>query len=397
MVQIAKEFEFEAAHQLESHDGQCANIHGHSYRLRVTLKGSPREQEDAKEGFVIDFKELKQRVKDAFLDEWDHAFLAKGTEAILPQMKSQGLKIVELGFRATAENMCQHIAWLLYKQGLPVDSVRLYETRTSYAQVAMEDLLRQGGPSCYNRPKPVCLDEKLPVSEIFGPTIQGEGMAIGQKSLFLRMYGCDDHCSWCDSTYAWDGQEAPKHWSVEQIVQKIQDLGQPCGCRYITLTGGNPCIHEGAAMNSLITVLKKYGYHIGVETQGTRNPGWLREVDAVTISPKPPSSGNPTSAAAVLPLVRRLQQHRIPFSFKVVLFTEEDFDYMNQLYRQFPGPEYPWYVQPGNSNSKDTFELAQAVSRYEEICQRILQDPELSWVKPLPQLHTWLWGNERGV
>lgn len=206
MVQIAKEFEFEAAHQLESHDGQCANIHGHSYRLRVTLKGSPREQEDAKEGFVIDFKELKQRVKAAFLDEWDHAFLAKGTEAILPQMKSQGLKIVELGFRATAENMCQHIAWLLYKQGLPVDSVRLYETRTSYAQVAMEDLLRQGGPSCYNRPKPVCLDEKLPVSEIFGPTIQGEGMAIGQKSLFLRMYGCDDHCSWCDSTYAMGGQ-----------------------------------------------------------------------------------------------------------------------------------------------------------------------------------------------
>ena len=150
-------------------------------------------------------------------------------------------------------------------------------------------------------------------------------------------------------------------------------------------------------MNSLITALKKYGYHIGVETQGTRNPGWLREVDAVTISPKPPSSGNPTSAAAVLPLVRRLQQHRIPFSFKVVLFTEEDFDYMKRLYRQFPGPEYPWYVQPGNSNSKDTFELAQAVSRYEEICQRILQDPELSWVKPLPQLHTWLWGNERGV
>ena len=71
MVQIAKEFEFEAAHQLESHDGQCANIHGHSYRLRVTLKGIPREQEDAKEGFVIDFKELKQRVKTAFLDEWE--------------------------------------------------------------------------------------------------------------------------------------------------------------------------------------------------------------------------------------------------------------------------------------------------------------------------------------
>lgn len=150
-------------------------------------------------------------------------------------------------------------------------------------------------------------------------------------------------------------------------------------------------------MNSLIALLKKEGYQIGVETQGTRNPRWLLQTDAVTISPKPPSSGNTTEPEVLSPLVQDLRRHRVPFSFKVVIFSEEDYRYLKHLYRIFPGPSFDWYVQPGNPDSKDEFPLRQSMERYQEICRQILDDPELSWVKPLPQLHTWLWGNERGV
>ncbi|MDA5453815.1 7-carboxy-7-deazaguanine synthase QueE, partial [Streptococcus thermophilus] len=48
---------------------------------------------------------------------------------------------------------------------------------------------------------------KLPVLEIFGPTFQGEGRAIGQKTMFVRTAGCDYHCDWCDSAFTWDGSE----------------------------------------------------------------------------------------------------------------------------------------------------------------------------------------------
>lgn len=53
----------------------------------------------------------------------------------------------------------------------------------------------------------------IPVLEIFGPTIQGEGMVIGQKTMFVRTAGCDYSCSWCDSAFTWDG--SAKRYSLD--------------------------------------------------------------------------------------------------------------------------------------------------------------------------------------
>ena len=66
---------------------------------------------------------------------------------------------------------------------------------------------------------------KLPVLEIFGPTFQGEGRAIGQKTMFVRTAGCDYHCDWCDSAFTWDGSEKPTRMTADEVIAELDKLG----------------------------------------------------------------------------------------------------------------------------------------------------------------------------
>lgn len=150
-VTVIKEFTFDSAHQLVGHKGKCANLHGHTYKLHVALKGQPNlEKGSSDEGFVIDFTDLKKIVKEKIVDRLDHAFIAQGNEPALEANRQSGAKTVVLGFRTTVENMAQYIAWKLYQEGLPIDYVQLWETPTGSAIVKLEDLIKQGGP-IYNK------------------------------------------------------------------------------------------------------------------------------------------------------------------------------------------------------------------------------------------------------
>lgn len=393
MVRIYKDFCFEAAHQLEGYEGACANLHGHSYKLRVGLLGNTVTKRISDEGFLMDFGLLKRKVKEIFLDEWDHSFLARGDEAVLGALERAGSKIVRLGFRPTAENMCRHILWQLHINGLPVESVRLNETDTSSAEAKIGDLIRAGGYYTDSvDSNSVDMSQELPVSEIFGPTIQGEGRGIGRKTLFLRTYGCDNKCTWCDTGYAWDGSEEPERMSLLEICGKLELLRKSNGCRHIVLTGGNPCIH-GSAMEGLIRVLKTRGYSISLETQATVLPDWIALLDSVTLSPKAPSSGNTTELDSVRRFTVELKRLEIPCSIKVVVFDEVDLEYFKELYRTLP-VDIAWYIQPGNEGGE--FDLLTSIKRYKELMDKALNDEELTDVSVLPQLHTWLWGNGRG-
>ena len=93
---------------------------------------------------------------------------------------------------------------------------------------------------------------KLPVLEIFGPTFQGEGRAIGQKTMFVRTAGCDYHCDWCDSAFTWDGSEKPTRMTADEVIAELDKLGS---YDYVTLSGGNPAI-LAANMAELVTKLK---------------------------------------------------------------------------------------------------------------------------------------------
>ncbi|MBE6206066.1 MAG: 6-carboxytetrahydropterin synthase [Rikenellaceae bacterium] len=140
-IRLTKEFTFEAAHFLEDYDGVCSQLHGHSYRLYVTVRGIPSDDElDPKNGMVIDFGYLKQLVNDAIISEFDHSLIMQRSERAmaLEQLLSEEFsRIVVLPYRPTTENLLADFAERLLEV-LPDDveifSLRLHETGASYAE-----------------------------------------------------------------------------------------------------------------------------------------------------------------------------------------------------------------------------------------------------------------------
>ncbi|AUM67292.1 6-pyruvoyl tetrahydrobiopterin synthase [Brevibacillus laterosporus] len=150
-VLICKSFSFDSAHQLVKHEGKCANLHGHTYKLEVMLKAVPfGSNNPSNEGFVIDFSDVKEIVKKQIINTMDHAFLAQGNEPAYEIIKNSGSKVFFLGFRTTVENMVTYICWKLKKAGLPVNSVKLWETPTCWAEVLAEDI-PESGPNFFDK------------------------------------------------------------------------------------------------------------------------------------------------------------------------------------------------------------------------------------------------------
>ena len=145
-IRLTKEFSFEAAHSLEGYDGACREIHGHSYRLFVTIKGEPiREEGNPKMGMVMDFGDLKRIVNREIVDRLDHSFVLRDSEQNVGLREVLGAKfskIVLVDYQPTCENMLSDFAARLQK-ALPANvelySLRLHETATSYAEWHSED------------------------------------------------------------------------------------------------------------------------------------------------------------------------------------------------------------------------------------------------------------------
>ena len=130
----------------------------------------------------------------------------------------------------------------------------------------------------------IAVDRPIPVMEIFGPTVQGEGMVVGRKTMFVRTAGCDYRCSWCDSAFTWDGsaKDTISRMNADEIWQELYRLG---GERFdhVTLSGGNPALLS--QLGTLVDELHRHGITVAVETQGSRWQDWLNDIDEVTISP----------------------------------------------------------------------------------------------------------------
>jgi organic radical activating enzyme len=114
----------------------------------------------------------------------------------------------------------------------------------------------------------------IPIAEIFY-SLQGEGGRAGEATAFVRLAGCNCECWFCDTDFT-----ARASLSVEDIIAQVQDLSP--SCRWVCLTGGEPTIHDLAA---LCTALHARGYRIQVETNGSKpRPQW--QIDHITVSPK---------------------------------------------------------------------------------------------------------------
>ncbi|WP_058829091.1 7-carboxy-7-deazaguanine synthase QueE [Paenibacillus polymyxa] len=266
----------------------------------------------------------------------------------------------------------------------------------------------------------------IPVLEVFGPTVQGEGMVIGRKTMFVRTAGCDYHCSWCDSAFTWDGsaKDQIRRLSATDIWQELKSIG---GERFshVTLSGGNPALLP--QLGALITLLRSQGIATAVETQGSRWQEWLYDIDEVTLSPKPPSSGMTTNWEVLDDIVARLTNRKMAgesksttnvsittsakksedesvrlyagaCSLKVVIFDDTDLAYARTIHERYP--HIPLFLQTGNPdvNTENTGQIAESLlHRYEWLIDRVMDDSRLNDVRVLPQLHTLVWGNKRGV
>ncbi len=140
-IRLTKEFSFESAHALDGYDGLCREIHGHSYRLFVTIKGEPSCAEgDPKLGMVMDFGELKRIVNSEIVDRLDHSFVLRDSEQneeLREVLGAKFNKVVLVDYQPTCENMLADFAERL-QRALPANvqlySLRLHETATSYAE-----------------------------------------------------------------------------------------------------------------------------------------------------------------------------------------------------------------------------------------------------------------------
>ncbi len=236
----------------------------------------------------------------------------------------------------------------------------------------------------------------IAISEMFGPTIQGEGALIGKPTVFVRTGGCDYRCSWCDTLYA-VLPEYKSDWhpmTAEAIFAQVQQLSgyQPI---LVTLSGGNPAIQP---LGDLIELGHAAGYTFAIETQGSVAQSWFARLDYLTLSPKPPSSGQVTRWERLDRCISYGQSERqTQICLKIVVFDEEDYAYARYVASRYP--DLPVYLQAGNHTPPhlaQEIDIPGILSRMDWLIQRVIADQWYS-VTILPQLHSLLWGNKRGV
>ena len=140
-IRITKQFSFETGHALYGYDGKCKNVHGHSYKLSVTVIGTPIDNStNVKFGMVIDFGDLKKIVKEEIVDQFDHATVFNQNTPhieLANELKKRDHHVILVDYQPTSENMvidfAQRISSRLPKN-IQLFSLKLQETETSFAE-----------------------------------------------------------------------------------------------------------------------------------------------------------------------------------------------------------------------------------------------------------------------
>lgn len=133
-LSVTKELTFDAAHRLMGHPGKCKSLHGHTYKLQVTL-----ESDGLTRGMVMDFSDMKKHL-DAIINKWDHATILENCDPLINHLKGYPeCNLVIMHGRPTAENMVMDIG-IMIQHNLPINikvtKVKLWETPTSFATLS---------------------------------------------------------------------------------------------------------------------------------------------------------------------------------------------------------------------------------------------------------------------
>jgi len=243
------------------------------------------------------------------------------------------------------------------------------------------------------------MTERVRISEIFGPTIQGEGPLIGHPTVFVRTAGCDYRCAWCDTLYAVlpDYRDEWILMSPPQIMARVNELAGDSSV-LISLSGGNPALQPLAPV---IALGRRHSHSFALETQGSVSQAWFAELDWLILSPKPPSSGM-TTDWNVLQACIEAAQGKPRCVLKIVVFDDVDYSYAQTAAARYP--TLPVYLQVGNPAPliaanraiADEPDVEDLTHRLRWLAGKVIADHWFA-ATVLPQLHVLAWGNKRGV
>jgi 7-carboxy-7-deazaguanine synthase len=226
----------------------------------------------------------------------------------------------------------------------------------------------------------------MKIIEIFN-SIDGEGIRTGQPCTFIRLAGCNLRCSYCDTLYSLFGEEEPCEYT-EMSVDEVISRAEP---RYkrITLTGGEPLIHEDSDV--LVDKLLRLGYEVNIETNGAvdteafRKKVYRSDKLFFTIDYKLPSSG--MESRMIWNNFMSLQENDV---IKFVVGSDEDLEVMSSVISRL-APVYekmPHIFAGVVFGAYDQLKLVNA----------IIDDPVMKDVRYQIQLHKLIWApDERGV
>ena len=229
------------------------------------------------------------------------------------------------------------------------------------------------------------VDDGLVVSEVFGPTFQGEGPSVGRRAGFVRLGRCNLDCAWCDTPYTWDWQrydpgEELRRMSPADILDRLTAMAP----EIVVVTGGEPLLQQRRLM-PLVDGCVAHGWPVEVETNGTRAPdaALVRTVAQWNVSPKLANSGvaeadriRPDALAALRATERAV--------FKFVVANEGDLDEVAALVDAHD--LRPVWVMPEGTDADTVLERARSLA--DAVIGR-------GW-NLTPRLHVLLWGDERG-
>ena len=230
----------------------------------------------------------------------------------------------------------------------------------------------------------------IPVSEVFGPTIQGEGPYAGRQAMFIRLGGCNLSCSWCDTPYTWDASRFDlRQEIVARDVQKVL-AEMDAMTELVVITGGEPLLHaKSAGFEELLRGLSEMGKSVHIETNGTITPPdrVLSLVSVFVISPKLENAGahklgqSPLLAKGWPDIARRHESH-----LKYVCESAQDVYAAAQRARSVDWPINRVWVMPEGMTK------LQLDTRWPTILQAALE----VGVNATSRLHVLAWGDVRG-
>jgi 7-cyano-7-deazaguanosine (preQ0) biosynthesis protein QueE len=228
-------------------------------------------------------------------------------------------------------------------------------------------------------------DASLVVSEVFGPTWQGEGPSLGRRCGFVRLGRCNLACTWCDTAYTWDWDRFDP--AVELTARPIADLLREIEAMHVDMLvviGGEPMLQQ-RHLRPLVSGAAERGWRVELETAGTIAPGpAVDAVDAFNVSPKLTSSGNQANRR-YRPDVLRAFQSTGRAVFKFVATGDADLDEIGAIVDECH-LEAVWVMPEGTD--------AETLLQRSRILAPAVMERGWNFTS---RLHVLLWGDRRGV